>query len=198
MQGSARCTTSATYKVLNGALVATCPRKTHKVGRAGAGGRHSHADALLLLLLSLLRYSAQSNLWHASIELSSFDGPAGERVAENRGVAGNVATVGRWVAQRLPTCPTQHYSLVHFFHVDPVIKEMKPMHGEGVCKFIGVVAFMEWCDGHQLVEKNTKHHSNQDKGGNYDYVDKTSFRRIIISSFVWINSSKYKPRKYIS
>ena len=81
------------------------------------------------------------------------DGPAGERVAEKCGVVGNVTTVGRWVAQRLPTRPTQHSSLVHFFHVDPVIKEMKPMHGEGVCKFIGAVAFMEWCDGHQLVEK---------------------------------------------
>ena len=68
-------------------------------------------------------------------------------------MAGNVTTVGRWVAQRLPTRPTQHSSLVHFFHVDPVINEMKSMHGEGVCKFIGAVAFMEWCDGHQLVEK---------------------------------------------
>ena len=72
MQGLAERTTDAAYKVSNGALVAACPRKTHEVGRSGAVGCHSHAGALLFLLLSLLRYSARSNLWHASIKLSSF------------------------------------------------------------------------------------------------------------------------------
>ena len=71
MQGLARHTTGATYKVSNRALVAACPNKTHKVVRAGAGGCHSHAGALLLLL-SLLRYSVWSNLRYASIELSLF------------------------------------------------------------------------------------------------------------------------------
>ena len=72
MQGLVRRTTGATYKVLNRALVAACQRKTHKVGCAGAGGRHSHDGVFLLLLLSFLWYSAWSNIWHASIEFSSF------------------------------------------------------------------------------------------------------------------------------
>ena len=71
MQGLARCTTGATYKVSSRALVPACPRKTHEVGRAGAGGCHSHAGTLLWSLLSLLGYSARSNLSHALIELSS-------------------------------------------------------------------------------------------------------------------------------